>query len=36
VGLSIAKRLVEAMGSELAIESSDESGTRFSFVVGSG
>jgi signal transduction histidine kinase len=36
VGLSIAKRLVEAMGSELSIESSDEKGTRFSFVVGSG
>ena len=33
VGLSIARRLVQAMGSELVLESSDERGTRFSFEV---
>ncbi len=33
VGLSIARRLVRAMGSELEVESSDASGTRFWFVV---
>jgi len=35
VGLSIARRLVRAMGSELHFESSDETGTRFSFTVAS-
>lgn len=35
IGLSIARRLVVAMGSELELESSDERGTRFSFVVSS-
>jgi len=33
VGLSIARRLVRAMGSELHFESSNETGTRFSFTV---
>jgi signal transduction histidine kinase len=33
VGLSIARRLVTAMGSELVLETSDETGTRFSFTV---
>ncbi len=33
VGLSIAHRLVKAMGSELILDTSDECGTRFSFVV---
>jgi len=36
VGLSIARRLVRAMGSELVLERSDERGTRFSFVVSQG
>ncbi len=36
VGLSIARRLVRAMGSELLLETSDETGTRFSFAVPSG
>jgi signal transduction histidine kinase len=34
IGLSIARKLVSAMGSELRLDSSDESGTRFSFVLG--
>jgi signal transduction histidine kinase len=34
IGLSIARRLVRAMGSELRLDSSDEAGTRFSFVLG--
>ena len=33
VGLSIARRLVEAMGGELVFETSDERGTRFSFAL---
>lgn len=33
VGLSIARRLVEAMGGELEYTSSDEEGTRFYFIV---
>lgn len=33
VGLSIARRLVRAMGSDLELESSDDEGTRFWFVV---
>lgn len=33
VGLSIARRLVRAMGSDLVLETSDERGTRFSFQV---
>lgn len=33
VGLSIARRLLLAMGSDLALDSSDERGTRFSFVL---
>ena len=33
VGLSIARRLVRAMGSDLRLDSSDESGSRFSFVL---
>jgi signal transduction histidine kinase len=33
VGLSIARRMVQAMGSELEFESSDEGGTRFWFVL---
>ena len=33
VGLSIARRLLRGMGSELCLDSSDESGTRFSFVL---
>lgn len=34
IGLSIARRLVRAMGSDLSLDSSDERGTRFSFVLG--
>ena len=33
VGLSIARRLVRAMGSDLELESSEEGGTRFSFTL---
>ncbi len=33
VGLSIARRLLRGMGSELSLDSSDDSGTRFSFVL---
>jgi signal transduction histidine kinase len=33
VGLSIARRLLRAMGSDLSLDSSDETGTRFSFVL---
>jgi len=33
VGLSIARRLLRAMGSELELDFSDERGTRFSFVL---
>jgi signal transduction histidine kinase len=33
IGLSIARRLLRAMGSDLALDSSDEKGTRFSFVL---
>lgn len=33
IGLSIARRMVRAMGSELEYETSDERGTRFSFVL---
>lgn len=33
IGLSIARRLLQAMGSELSLDSSDEQGTRFSFVL---
>jgi len=37
IGLSIARRLLQAMGSDLTLDSSDQSGTRFSFVLdGSG
>ena len=35
VGLSIAQRLLRAMGSDLSLDSSDERGTRFSFVISS-
>lgn len=31
IGLSIARRLLKAMGSDLTLDSSDEKGTRFSF-----
>jgi signal transduction histidine kinase len=33
IGLSIARRLVRAMGSDLSLDSSDAKGTRFSFVL---
>jgi signal transduction histidine kinase len=33
IGLSIARRLLRAMGSDLSLDSSDGSGTRFSFVL---
>jgi signal transduction histidine kinase len=33
IGLSIARRLLKAMGAELTLDSSDERGTRFSFVL---
>ena len=33
IGLSIARRLLKAMGSDLVLDSSDERGTRFSFVL---
>ena len=33
VGLSIARRLVQAMGSELEFETSDDTGTRFFFIL---
>jgi signal transduction histidine kinase len=33
IGLSIARRLLKAMGSDLSLDSSDERGTRFSFVL---
>jgi signal transduction histidine kinase len=33
VGLSIARRLVNAMGSDLVLDSSEEKGSRFSFVL---
>lgn len=33
IGLSIARRLLRAMGSELSLDSSGEKGTRFSFVL---
>lgn len=33
IGLSIARRLLRDMGSELRLDSSDETGTRFSFVL---
>jgi signal transduction histidine kinase len=33
IGLSIARRLLQAMGSDLSLDSSDERGTRFSFVL---
>jgi signal transduction histidine kinase len=36
IGLSIARRLLRAMGSELQLDSSDETGTRFSFVLRAG
>jgi signal transduction histidine kinase len=34
IGLSIARRLLQAMGSDLSLDSSDDRGTRFSFVLG--
>jgi len=33
IGLSISRRLLHAMGSELSLDSSDERGSRFSFVL---
>jgi len=36
IGLSIARRLLQAMGSELSLDSSDEKGSRFSFTLASG
>ena len=33
IGLSIARRLLQAMGSDLQLDSSDERGTRFSFAL---
>jgi signal transduction histidine kinase len=33
IGLSIARRLLQAMGSDLTLDSSDETGTRFSFLL---
>jgi signal transduction histidine kinase len=33
IGLSIARRLLQAMGSDLILDSSDERGTRFSFAL---
>lgn len=33
IGLSIARRLLRAMGSDLSLDSSDQNGTRFSFVL---
>lgn len=33
IGLSIAQRLLRAMGSDLRLDSSDENGTKFSFVL---
>jgi signal transduction histidine kinase len=36
IGLSIARRLLRAMGSDLSLDSSDESGTRFSFTLPGG
>jgi signal transduction histidine kinase len=36
IGLSIARRLLQAMGSDLSLDSSDERGTRFSFVLPAG
>jgi signal transduction histidine kinase len=33
IGLSIARRLLRAMGSDLSLDSSDATGTRFSFVL---
>jgi signal transduction histidine kinase len=36
VGLSIARRLLQAMGSELSLDSSDAHGSRFSFTLPSG
>jgi signal transduction histidine kinase len=33
IGLSIARRLLRAMGSDLSLDSSDERGSRFSFVL---
>jgi len=36
IGLSIARRLVRAMGSDLSLDSSDSRGSRFSFVLGQG
>jgi len=33
IGLSIARRLLQAMGSDLSLDSSDERGTRFSFAL---
>jgi signal transduction histidine kinase len=33
IGLSIARRLLKAMGSDLSLDSSNERGTRFSFVL---
>ena len=36
IGLSIARRLVRAMGSDLTLDSSGVRGTRFSFILGTG
>jgi len=36
IGLSIARRLVRAMGSDLSLDSSDAKGSRFSFLLGQG
>ena len=33
IGLSIARRLLQAMGSDLILDSSDDRGTRFSFAL---
>lgn len=35
IGLSIARRLLQAMGTDLTLDSSDERGTRFSFLLAS-